>query len=216
MKKLFVWDFHGTLEKGNERAVLEYVNMVLVQRGEAKRISYEECKALYGKKLWEFFQSLFPDRSKQECMELQQDFLVAEHQHPEILMSYIRPNDGMMDVLDAISNSTHEQLLLSNTEISMLLPFIQSVGIEKYFPDGRRFATNAHEGQQTTKRNLLDDFVVGRSFDHIVAVGDSPHDLSLAEGLDATTYLYAHPGWDFRDYDATYCIRDLREILREI
>ena len=216
MKKLFIWDFQWTLEKCNELAVREYINMSLEQEGYEKRLSDEECKMLYGKKIWEFFQYLCPNESAERCMELQGSFLKAELDHPEILMNCIKPNDGAIDVLEAIQNSSHDQFLVSNTEIHMLMPFIKSIGIERFFPEGYRFATNAHSGDQTTKHDVLKRFLDGKTFDQLVATGDSPHDLSFLEEHGGTTYLYAHPGWNFREYDATYKIRDLREVLREL
>src|SRR3989338_5853708 len=115
MKKLFIWDFHGTLEKGNENAVVAYVNMALGSQGYERRLNDEECRMLYGKKIWEFFQYLLPEESTKRCMEMQGFFLKAEQERPEILLGHIKPNDGVLDVLQTIQNSHHDQLLLSNT-----------------------------------------------------------------------------------------------------
>lgn len=40
--KLFVWDFHGTLEKGNENAVLEITNRILKALVYERLMSEEE------------------------------------------------------------------------------------------------------------------------------------------------------------------------------
>ena len=37
--KLFVWDFHGVLEKGNDLAVLDITNKVLEQAGYSERLN---------------------------------------------------------------------------------------------------------------------------------------------------------------------------------
>ncbi len=54
--KLFVWDFHGTLEKGNEYAVLEMSNIILEKHGHKERFTELQCRELYGKKWYEFFE----------------------------------------------------------------------------------------------------------------------------------------------------------------
>ncbi|MEK7583544.1 MAG: HAD family hydrolase [Patescibacteria group bacterium] len=216
MKKLFIWDFHGTLEKGNENAVREYINMALAGQDYERRITDSECKLLYGKKIWEFFQYLLPEASLERCKELMGEFLKAEQEHIDILLHHIKPNDGALEILEAIHTSPHEQILISNTEIPMLMPFINSIGADRYFPEGYRFATHSHSGSQTTKHHRLQAFIEGKQFDHFVAIGDSPSDLDYVRAYASTTYLYSHPGWDFRDYSATYRIRDLREVLKEL
>lgn len=56
--KLFVWDFHGTLEKDNEHAVMEISNKVLENLGYTQRLSKEDNLMLYGKKWADYFEYL--------------------------------------------------------------------------------------------------------------------------------------------------------------
>ncbi len=216
MKKLFVWDFHGTLEKGNERSARAYIDMVLEAEGYERRITGEEEHLLYGRKIFDYFAYLCPGESDERYMELQDIFLNMEHTHPHILQSNILPNDGAHEVIKAISESLHEQIIISNVEVSMLAVFIHAVGLESYFPEGTAFATNTHRGAQFTKHDMLKTYIMGKQFDHFVAIGDAPKDLDYVEEYPHTTYMYAHPGNEFRDYTATHMIRDLREVLKEI
>lgn len=71
-------------------------------------------------------------------------------------------------------------------------------------------------GAKETKHDKLKKYIIDKKFDHFVAIGDAPKDLEFVQEYPSTTYLYAHPGWNFRDYPATYKIRDLREILKEL
>tara|TARA_B100000315_G_C14385854_1_gene499607 strand:+ start:617 stop:769 length:153 start_codon:yes stop_codon:yes gene_type:complete len=50
MVKLFVWDYHGVMEKGNEKAVTEVSNLALQKLGFSQRFTEEESKQLYGSK----------------------------------------------------------------------------------------------------------------------------------------------------------------------
>lgn len=53
--KLFVWDFHGFLEKDNEKAVVEITNMVLSQFDYEERLSLDELSSF----LWFKMVSMF-------------------------------------------------------------------------------------------------------------------------------------------------------------
>jgi len=46
--KLFVWDFHGVLEKDNEKAVVKITNIVLSQSGYSERLNIDDCHRFYG------------------------------------------------------------------------------------------------------------------------------------------------------------------------
>ena len=214
--KLFIWDFHGTLEKGNERSARAYTDMVLEQEGYARRMTGEEEHALYGRKIHEYFAYLCPGEPQERYMYLQDCFLKIEQQHPYILQSNIVPNDGAIEVLEAIHASKHDQIIISNVEVSMLPVFMRAVGFGPYFPDGTSFATNAHMGEQFNKHDMLKRYIAGKQFDHLVAIGDAPKDLDYVAAYPSTTYLYAHPGNEFRDFPATYRIRDLKEVLKEL
>ena len=63
MKKLFVWDYHGTLEKGNDEVVLAYTNMALEEMGYERRLTREENLKLYGILWYKYFEYLLPDES---------------------------------------------------------------------------------------------------------------------------------------------------------
>jgi hypothetical protein len=48
--KLFVWDFHGVLEKGNDGAVVEITNIALQRFGYSRRMTIQEGEFLSGKR----------------------------------------------------------------------------------------------------------------------------------------------------------------------
>ncbi len=216
MKKLFVWDYHGTLEKGNENCVLYYANLALERLGYERRLTQEENLMLYGRALHKYFEYLFPEESHEQHLAIQEEFLKLEKEFPEIWDKYLKPNDGVIEVVGAIHNSHHDQIIISNTEENIIEPFVRAIGLESYFSEGKYFATNSHLGTKATKHDMLKRYMAGKQFDHFVAIGDAPKDLDYVEEYPSTTYLYAHPGWNFREYPATYQIRDLREVLKEI
>jgi phosphoglycolate phosphatase-like HAD superfamily hydrolase len=218
--KLFVWDFHGVMEQGNDEAVLEISNHALQMSGYAERFQIEDIRRLYGLKWWEYFADLIPSASKEDHLELQQRCLSGSPDYPNITRRCLRPTDGLMEVLGAIEQSGNEQILISNCLQSSLVQFVDKVGIGHFF-EGKYFSSHHPEQEGYSKAQILAEQLAGRDYDCIVIVGDSPTDIDLGKvarrnGFSAVTYLYAHPGWEFKDCLADHRIRDLREVLREL
>ncbi|NGX27937.1 MAG: hypothetical protein K940chlam1_00109 [Candidatus Anoxychlamydiales bacterium] len=69
--KLFVWDFHGVLEKGNDVAVIEITSSVLKKIGFKRFLTLREAKLLTGKKWYEYFAYLLPDEPLKIHLDLQ-------------------------------------------------------------------------------------------------------------------------------------------------
>lgn len=53
--KLFVWDFHGVLEQGNEDAVLVISNQILHNFGYTEQFTPAQNRQLYGRKWYEYY-----------------------------------------------------------------------------------------------------------------------------------------------------------------
>jgi len=214
--KLFVWDFHGVLEKDNDLAVLDISNQVLAQAGYNERFSVKDNQKYYGLKWYEYFEQLLPNLSKEEHMALQAACFNFSENHLEVLAKYIKPNDYAIEVLETIQNKGHDQILLSNTRPKDLLWFVDVVGVKPYFTDEKIIGVNAHE-KHGDKQEALSDYLHGKKFDAIVYVGDSESDMKLQEVYGGTTYYYNHPHIDPQEKVlADYYIKDLREVLREV
>jgi phosphoglycolate phosphatase-like HAD superfamily hydrolase len=216
MSKLFVWDFHGVLEEGNENAVREISNCVLAEHGYPERFSDEDISTLYGRKWYEYFTHLLPGESVDTHVALQ----AACQSYPEarnIINRYVRPTPQSHGVLREVQDSGNEQVLISNCSPRSLEFFIDCCNVRQFFPDGRRFAVSAHAPGCHVHKNLaLEEFLKGRQYGGIVIIGDSPADMELVQVRGGVTYLYTHPGKQFRECPADYRINDLRELLREI
>jgi FMN phosphatase YigB (HAD superfamily) len=212
--KLFVLDFHGFLERGNEKAVLEISNKVLERFGYEERFSEEENSGYNGLKWWQYFKNKLPEESYQRHTELEKACLNFKGSR-ELVKKHIQLNDHAQEVLEAIA-SKHYQILMSNTTTDWLKFFLETVGIKEFFPAGTTFPTNG-----ITKEQILQEFLSKRNFEKVVTAGDSPADVDLAATVEnSAAYLYAYPGNNFRTpqnptYDIKY-IRDLRELKREI
>lgn len=211
--KLFIWDFHGTLEKGNERAVIELSNEALMRRGYAERFGAEHIQQLYGKKWYEYFAHILPRESLTVHLQLQKDCVALHKERSDIIMSHIAPNDYASEVLTAIG-AQHDQILISNTEPEYVAEFLDIVGLRNFFPDGKYFGADSHHpDSKTSKQNIAQEYIADKKFEQVIAIGDSPQD--MIPFPNAVHYLYAHAGKPHRECEANFKIRDLREVLKE-
>ena len=205
--KLFVWDFHGVLEKGTESAALEISNRVLGDYGYSKRFTKDDIDRLYGKKWWEFFEDLLPEESHEKHLQLQEACYKDANNNPENLTKYVEPNDHAREVLEMIRAAGHYQILISNVTPENLDIFLRLVGMEQSFD-------SAFAADSRSKNEVLGKFLNGEKYESIVIIGDSPHDMELKSVAGGTTYLYSRSG-NFRG-EGDYKITDLREVLREL
>lgn len=213
---LFVWDFHGVLEKDNEKAVIEISNYVLTQAGFSERISESDNERLYGLKWFEYFEILLPRLSRKECLDLQTACIKYAEANFDILIKYIKPNDHAYDVLSKIAASDNQQIVISNSRQADLIWFLKCVNLKKYFSPDRIVGVDAHQ-KHTTKTEALKEYLYNNDFPKIIVIGDSENDLNLGRAVGATTYYYRHPHRKHeKTQNADYIINDLRVILKEL
>ncbi len=216
--KLFVWDFHGVLEKGNDDAVVEITNRVLQDFDYSKRMTKQEGEQLSGKRWHEYFAFLLPGLDQSVYLQLQSACFDISLKHPDVIAKHIQLNDHAEFVLQNIAESSFTQILISNTHPHALDLFIKMVGIENYFPASHRFGIDSHHQQHITKKDCLIHFLKDKNFpEGVVSIGDSPGDMALIQHHSKSVgYLYAHPGRVHRETTCHYKIQDLREVLKEI
>lgn len=213
--KLFVWDFHGVLEKGNEYAVLEISNEALKQNGYSERFSDSDVNKYYGLKWYEYFEKILPNETNDIHRKLQDDS-IAIADRSDIVKKFIKPNDHAIDVVKHIKSNGHEQILLSNTMDDHLRWFIESVNMTGLFDDEKIIGVDAHRNL-SNKKLALENYLADNNFDEIIIIGDSMGDIELKDVAGGKVYYYRHPYLDFAENDkADYRINDLREVLREV
>lgn len=212
--KLFVWDFHGVLEKDNELAVLDISNSILALHGYDARFSEADVRTYYGLKWYEYFEKILPGFDKEVYLQLQAECF--EFDNKNIAAKYIKPNDYALNVLKRIEAKGHDQILLSNTRPYDLDWFLDLVGMKKYFSETKRFGVNAHQ-THGNKSEALRDYLKNNNFDDVIIIGDSESDMALKDVSGGVTYFYSHPHIKLSSaVKADYIITDLRQILDEL
>ncbi|MBT7903092.1 HAD family hydrolase [Candidatus Woesearchaeota archaeon] len=220
--KLFVWDFHGVLEQGTERAVMSVSNAVLENSGYSERFTIEDCQRMFGLKWHEYFEFLLPGTNRSIHLELEEASYAYSLANPGITAKVISPAPHSQEVLETIAQSEHDQIVISNTLDSGLAWFLGLVDLTRYFPNGNSFATQ-NPGNSKSKLELLTEYVIqqkllGKTYDQIIGVGDSPPDVEFITQSGGRAYQYSHPWVDVRNGGTKpyKLIQDLREVLVEL
>lgn len=215
--KLFVWDFHGVLEKNNDLTLLEITNTILKKNNFCEQIDEELGKKLYGRRWYQYFEYLLPHETYATHIELTRQCFIYNDAHPEITEKYIKTAKYAKEVLEKVSKD-NDIILISNTNIDSLMAYLKAVKLDKFFPREKIFGTDSHRNKNTkTKTEYLEEYVkkFGK-FEKVIVIGDALEEMKMAAAVRAKFYLYAHKGKNFRDCPCNNKIRDLREVLKEI
>ena len=68
--KLFIWDFHGVLEKGNDEIVFKITNRALKMHGHSRQMTRQEGEFLSGRLWRDYFAYLIPELDEDERLVL--------------------------------------------------------------------------------------------------------------------------------------------------
>jgi len=214
--KLFIWDFHGVLEKNNEMAAKFITNKILKEAGYKEKLTKKTGDELYGKRWFQYFEYLLPHETHEKHMKLTYKCFDVGDFHPEVITKYIKTAPWAKMVLKKIGEK-HDQILISNTHPEALRRFLESVNLNKYFTADKIFSTDSHRNiPAKNKAEEATDYIKGKNFEEIIVIGDSVEEMDLAKTLGAKFYLYAHKGKNFRECPCKNKIRDLRDIIRKI
>lgn len=213
---LFVWDFHGVLEKDNEKAVIDISNQVLARSGFQERFTHEDNERYYGLKWYQYFERLLPGLTHEDHIALQSECFRYAEDNLDILTRHIKPNDYVLEVLSEIAQTGNIQLVISNTRQADLIWFLDSIGVKGYFDKDHIIGVNAHQ-THNTKVDAITKFIEDLNPEKVIVIGDSEDDLIMGKAVGATTYFYKHPHREHENTNnADHVIKDLRVILKEL
>lgn len=216
--KLFIWDLHGTLEQGNERAVVVMSNKILKDFGYSERFSDQDGNDLYGKRWYEYFEYLLPNVPHERHVELQAASFDYSNtvEGARLIAQYISPSKHALEILEEIARH-HTQIVISNTVPESLPVYLGTLQMLEYFPEGRAFAVNQHTKEaKRTKADVARAYLAEYPADEIIVIGDSDGDMQLAHEIGAKSYLYVHNGMKFRSNRGHVKINDLAQLRQEI
>ena len=127
MAKLFVWDFHGTLETGNEKAVCNILNLAVGYCGFEERFNQDGINKIYGIPVIDYFKHILPNMHEVVYQDLRKSFMnIAIGKKPHIFLEYIKPSENAHEVLETILKKGHTQIIVSNVSPDGLVKFLYS------------------------------------------------------------------------------------------
>ena len=205
--KLFVWDFHGTLEQDNEFAVKEICEAIT-----GKKISVKKVRELYGKAWGEYFKEMDPTMDEARLHECVEETRKIGRQYYK---KHTRAADNAISVLSEVKKRGDVNVVLSNTRHDIIPQFLNQVKIAHLvdktigIPERREVMghdTAAYKAEQISMLAKENDY------DKIIVVGDAETDIAAGKRNNAVTFMIDR--WDRHPNTmADYRIKDLREVL---
>jgi len=222
-KNLFVWDFHGVLEKGNVYAVQKLVNLVLKKFDINKEITIKEAIDWYGLSWFDYFKLATPEGNHQLWQNMVNKVLLLQEESWNIIKENIKVRDFAEETLNTIKEKGHQNIILSNTQPEHISSFTDFLGLTQYFDniigvDNHYKSRIGNKEIHDIKSEVLTNFLKEKEYTKVIVIGDKESDIKAGKNCRATTYLFIdkEPNEDLKNKEADYVISDLREILKEL
>jgi phosphoglycolate phosphatase-like HAD superfamily hydrolase len=211
-KILFVWDFHGVLEKGNDYAFYKLFIDASKEFGLKKDLSFEDILELYGLKLNEIFKNFNPDISEENIDKI---FSYCEKNAFKYVEKHISCQDEAKNVLEKIIKKGHENIIVSNTIPEMIYRFVETVNLTEYFSKIIGVDVNDKKIKAKNKSEAVIENIPNlNEYAKIVMIGDHIQDFIEGKKIKAKTYLFSKKIKECEHAD--YIISNLKEVLQEI
>ena len=212
MPNLYVWDFHGTLEKGNEHCVREICTNILEQYGYYRKVTLDEVLYLYGSSWKVYYKTLVPSLTDGMIDKMVEDSVALSE---KIAANYIKPMDYALDALLTLKTKGHVNIIVSNCRQNRLDAFSEMVGITplvaaKIGISEKEIMLENDVVKQ--KAAFIMKFANGQKFNKLFMIGDRETDVEAGLLAGATAVLF-NPRKANVDTKAHYTITDLREVL---
>jgi len=221
-KILFAWDFHGVLEKNNEKAVRELCNLVFDELKINRKITLQEVMDWYGLSWFDYFKLAVPEGNEELWKAMVNKVRTFRERGWETIKQYIQPRDYAREVLSNIKSQKHQNIIITNSSQESANRFVNFVNLRDYIDeiigidnhDFSRINTALHD----VKSQILAEFLKDKNYKKVVVIGDRKSDIEAGKKVGATTYFFhnLHFNRDPQNIEADYTITDLREVLREL
>lgn len=212
MPNLYAWDFHGTLEKGNEHNVRTICQAVLENHGYYRKVTLDEVIYLYGRSWGAYFKALVPSL-QQDTIDLMVEDAVK--MSAQISHKNIAPMDYALDVLLLLKLRGDDNIVVSNSRIYRLNAFVESVGITPLVRGifGVESGKERDENFDPVKFKAVQIMKAANGYGRVFMIGDSETDVE-AGLLAGATAVFFNPRGKSVETKAHHTISDLRDVLR--
>ena len=217
--KVFVWDFHGTLEEGVEIGFFEILKKLAKGNKAGRKITLSAVREKYGITVADYLRYFFPEANTSQIKKMMGE--VAKIQNQNHLKKYVRPAPGAIEVLSKIKEAGYENVVVSNSHPKHIEFLIDIVGmknlIDHVFAVDRHYSPKKQDPVKE-KVKIFEAIIKRRKLKsrQLIAIGDKATDVNAGILAGATTYHYLPKKFPIDKTNADFKIHNLREILREI
>lgn len=179
-----IWDWNGTLLADVHHAV-ETVNTLLLEHGLAPT-TLEQYRADFGFPVYDYYKKIGFDPTPEKFHALSERF--NELFHAELDKCDLWP--GVREILGEVKESGRVQSLLSASEHNTLLDTIRRFRVEHFFDHVTGISDKLAGSKVDFGRRLMAK--VGIAPEKTILIGDTDHDLEVAEALGVEMILVDH------------------------
>lgn len=183
-QEIIFWDWNGTL-LNDTQACVDAMNCMLSARNSAS-IDVEKYQSIFGFPVKDYYQKLGFD-FEQECFEdLSKEFIANYNRN--LKTATLQPY--AIEVLTYFKRLGKTQVVISAMEQNMLLDQTNTYGVQTYFD--AIYGINdiyANSKAYLAKNYIVENKVSAKS---IMFIGDTLHDMEVAEEINAQTILVAN------------------------
>ena len=203
--KYVIFDFNGTV-LDDLQVGIDSINDTIrayLKRGPVDRQEYTH---IFGFPVRDYYERVGFDFSKQDWDEVAQYWVNCYNSR----RGEYRIFDGVLELLDENHAKGYQNILLSATKLSMLESQLEELGIRGRFDE----VLGIDNIYATSKVPLIRDFMKDKKKEDCIFIGDTLHDLDVAESAGIECVLVAN-GHQAKEILETRCSRvydDIREV----
>ncbi|MDD5417059.1 MAG: HAD hydrolase-like protein [Candidatus Aenigmarchaeota archaeon] len=214
MVNLIAFDFHGTLCKGTEEAVLESSNLTLKYFKRNERFTFKDILELFGKPWGDYFRRICPDLKNQDVCKMVEQALSYDN---IVVPKHIKPMEGSIETLKKIKKNRDIIIVVSTSQQKDLeAHFYPTIGVSNLIDDTlgimaeQEKVGNFCAGEEKAK--ALKNYIKGKKFQKMIIIGDMDTDIKAGKIAGFVT-IFFNPDGKINS-EADYSVKDLREILK--
>lgn len=213
--KLFIWDFHGTLETGTLDILTGIANTLLQENGANKKYSAQEFAELESFSWRTFFTSNFPNLAPEQISAIA-EVAYNEKRFKELIERHSRPNTGTLNLLKRIKEDGGINIIVSNSRQDKLGIYISQIGVEHLVDDYYGVDDGTIKSDQDALKKKVD---VIRSILHahqgyeVYITGDAEMDFIAARLVPVTGIFWIMPPERHKEVSPNISSQQLRCIV---
>ena len=208
--KHIIWDYNGTLLNDLGLCV-EVINILLLKR-DLKLISKIEYQDVFDFPVKDYYQKIGFDFIKESFEIIGTEFIdeYNKRQHN------CKLHTGAIEILEQITNSGINQSILSARLQASLSIEIKNYGIDRFFKYVFGISDHYANGKLNRGKQLIEKINI--PLDEILLIGDTTHDLEVANKLGIKSILIAHGHHSFEKLSpkSEFVINNFKELEKFI